>query len=179
MVLARYSLVRPHPEPYKSVEGSRLALIAAGVALLCATAVFLAMVLRGHPLSIPIPETPQNKAALLPIVPARPITAKSAPSSTAAPAKQLQQEHRLVFSLTPSRHFQHLGTVGVEVRRIDAKHGNYDVTLLVNRHRTTKRRVKLNESIALKSTKDGVISALVVNEIQQDRVSGYITEAMN
>jgi hypothetical protein len=83
----------------------------------------------------------------------------------------------LQFSLTPSRHFEHLGTVGVEVRRIDAKHGNYDVVLLVNRHRATKRHVRLNEPIALKSTKAaGVISVLVVNEIQRDRVSGYISE---
>lgn len=179
MVLARYSLVRPHPEQYRIVEGSRLALIAAAVSALCAAAVFLMMVVHGDAFGARAVEAVPKSAASLPTVPAPAIATNTAASSTAAPAKEIQSGRRLVFSLTPSRHFQHLGTVGVEVRRIDAKHGNYDVTLLVNRRRTTKRRVKLNEPIALKSTKAGVISALVVNEIQRDRVSGYISDARN
>jgi hypothetical protein len=176
MVLARYSLVRPHPEQYKSVEGSRLALIAAAVSALCAAAVFLMMVVHGDAFGARAVETAPKTASS---VPAPPVAADIVARNAAAPVKEVQSARRLVFSLTPSRHFQHLGTVGVQVRRIDARHGNYDVTLLVNRRRTTKRRVKLNEPIALKSTKAGVISALVVNEIERDRVSGYISEQNN
>ena len=180
MVLARYSLVRPHPEHYRTVDGSRLALIAAGVALLCATAVFLVMVVHGDAFAARAVETVPKSAASLPARPAPPVAARTVTASTAVPAaKQIQSGRRLVFSLTPSRHFQHLGTVGVQVRRIDARHRNYDVTLLVNRRRTTKRRVRLNEPIALKSTKAGVVSELVVNEIERDRVSGYIRDQSN
>lgn len=184
MVLARYPLIRPNPEHYRLLEGSRLALIAAAVSALCAAAVFFVLVLQeGPPFSFAgnrahiaslRQSTPASASVLQKPVPA-PVSIEQ---KTAAPAKP--DKRRLVFSLTRSRHFQHLGSVGVEVRRIDAKRGNYDVTLLVNRRRTTKRHVRLNEPIALKSTKaSGVISELVVNEIERDRVSGYISELVN
>ncbi|HZQ55651.1 MAG TPA: hypothetical protein VFB14_25860 [Bryobacteraceae bacterium] len=179
MVLARYSLVRPHPEHDKSVGGSRLALIAAAVSALCAAAVFSMMVVHGDAFGARAVETLPKSAASLPATPAPPVATNAVATSTTPAQKEIQSGRRLVFSLTPSRHFQHLGTVGVQVRRIDARHGNYDVTLLVNRRRTTKRRVRLNEPIALKSTKAGVVSELVVNEIERDRVSGYIKEQSN
>ncbi len=76
------------------------------------------------------------------------------------------------FDLTKSKQFQRFGPLTLSLRRTDAKHMNYDVSMVVDDNQLSKKRVNLywihteNESQPVQ---------VVVNKIGKNFVHGYIS----
>ncbi len=78
------------------------------------------------------------------------------------------------FQLGKSKQFQRVGSLSLSVRKVDAKHKSYDLSLLVNDQRLEKKHVNLYEPISLRASDQPV--ELVVNEIENNRIKGYVSE---
>lgn len=77
------------------------------------------------------------------------------------------------FDLSKSKDFQRSGPISVSLRKADAKHRNYDMMLLVDDNRLTKKKVDLYEPIWITGD-DGEQLQIVVNKIDKDHVHGYV-----
>jgi hypothetical protein len=79
------------------------------------------------------------------------------------------------FDLTKSKHLQRFGPLTLSLRRTDAKHMNYDLTMVVDDNRLDKKRVNLYEPIWIHSETGGQPVQIVVNKIGKNQVHGYIS----
>lgn len=79
------------------------------------------------------------------------------------------------FDLTKSKLFQRFGPLTLSLRRTDAKHMNYDVSMVVDDNRLDKKRVNLYEPIWIHSESGGQPVQIVVNKISRNEVHGYIS----
>ena len=79
------------------------------------------------------------------------------------------------FDLTKSKNFQTVGPIGVALRKTDTKHQAYDVMLLVDDFRLTKKKVNLYEPIWIHESDLPQPIQLVVNHISKNPVHGYIS----
>jgi hypothetical protein len=79
------------------------------------------------------------------------------------------------FDLTKSKQFQRFGPLTLSLRRTDAKHMNYDLTMVVDDNQLNKKRVNLYEPIWLHTESEGQPVQVVVNKISKNFVHGYIS----
>jgi hypothetical protein len=79
------------------------------------------------------------------------------------------------FDLTKSKQFQRFGPLTLSLRRSDAKHMNYDLSMVVDDNRLDKKRVNLYEPIWIHSETGGQPVQIVVNKIGRNAVHGYIS----
>lgn len=79
------------------------------------------------------------------------------------------------FDLNKSKQFQRFGPLTLSLRRTDAKHMNYDLSMVVDDNRLDKKRVNLYEPIWIHSETDGQPVQIVVNKIARNAVHGYIS----
>ena len=79
------------------------------------------------------------------------------------------------FDLTKSKKLQRFGPLTLSLRRTDAKHMNYDMTMVVDDKRLDKKRVNLFEPIWIHSESGGQPVQIVVNKIGKNEVHGYIS----
>ena len=79
------------------------------------------------------------------------------------------------FDLTKSKQFQRFGPLTLSLRRTDAKHKNYDVSMVVDDNRLDKKHVNLYEPIWIHSETGGQPVQIVVNKIGRNEVHGYIS----
>ena len=79
------------------------------------------------------------------------------------------------FDLTKSKQFQRFGPLTLSLRRSDAKHKNYDLSMVVDDSRLDKKHVNLYEPIWIHSETDGQPVQIVVNKIGRNEVHGYIS----
>lgn len=79
------------------------------------------------------------------------------------------------FDLNKSRQFQRFGPLTLSLRRTDAKHMNYDLSMVVDDNRLDKKHVNLYEPIWIHSETDGQPVQIVVNKIARNAVHGYIS----
>jgi len=77
------------------------------------------------------------------------------------------------FSLTKSKRFQMIGPVAVQLRKVDTKHGYYDLKLTVNGRQLEKKHVNLYEPIWITTNEYERPSQLVVNTMSKNQVWGY------
>jgi hypothetical protein len=92
---------------------------------------------------------------------------------------QLQKrgEHNIYeFDLTKSKQFQRVGPFSLSLRKADAKHRFYDLTLMVDDTMLDKQHVNLFEPVWINLADRPQPIQLVVNKIDKNRVSGYIRE---
>ncbi len=78
------------------------------------------------------------------------------------------------FDLTRAKHFQKEGPLMVSLRKVDAKHGRYDLAMVVNDNHLSKKNVNLYEPIWIDGT-DRQQVQLVVNSVGKDHVHGYVS----
>jgi hypothetical protein len=78
------------------------------------------------------------------------------------------------FQLTKSKQFQRVGSLSLSVRKVDSKHRSYDLSLLVNDQKLDKKHVNLYEPISVRASDQPV--ELVVNEIANNQIKGYVSE---
>lgn len=80
------------------------------------------------------------------------------------------------FTLARSRRFQRVGPISVGVWRIDARHKVYDLCVLADNHRVDRKHVALYSPIRIASNEYTRPLEFVVNSIDRDGISGYISE---
>lgn len=79
------------------------------------------------------------------------------------------------FDLNKSKQFQRFGPLTLSLRRADAKHLNYDLSMVVDDNQLSKKRVNLYEPIWIHSENGGQPVQIVVNKIARNSVHGYIS----
>src|SRR6266481_2192072 len=79
------------------------------------------------------------------------------------------------FDLAKSKQFQRVGPLTLSLRRTDAKHMNYDVSMVVDDNQLSKKRVNLFEPIWIHTENESQPVQVVVNKISKNSVHGYIS----
>ena len=79
------------------------------------------------------------------------------------------------FDLIKSKQFQRFGPLTLSLRRTDAKHMNYDLSMVVDDNQLSKKRVNLYEPIWIHSESGGQPVQIVVNKIGRNTAHGYIS----
>jgi hypothetical protein len=79
------------------------------------------------------------------------------------------------FDLTKSKQFQRFGPITLSLRRTDAKHMNYDMSMVVDDNQLSKKRVNLYEPIWIHTENESQPVQVVVNKIGKNFVHGYIS----
>jgi len=80
------------------------------------------------------------------------------------------------FDLAKSKQFQRVGPISVSLRKADTKHRNYDLSLVVDDRPVEKQHVNLLEPVWITLSDLPQPIQLVVNQIDKNRVRGYISE---
>jgi uncharacterized coiled-coil protein SlyX len=78
------------------------------------------------------------------------------------------------FQLGKSKQFQRVGSLSLSVRKVDAKHKFFDLLLLVNDQTIEKKHVNIYEPVSVRPSDQAV--ELVVNEIGNNQIRGYVSE---
>jgi len=90
---------------------------------------------------------------------------------------QKRGEHNIYeFDLTKSKQFQRVGPFSLSLRKADAKHRIYDLSLIVDDTTLNRQHVNLFEPVWINLADRQPPIQLVVNKIDKNRVSGYISE---
>jgi hypothetical protein len=79
------------------------------------------------------------------------------------------------FDLTRSKQFQRVGPITLSLRRVDAKHKNYDLQMVVDDNQLSKKRVNLYEPVWIHTENESQPVQVVVNRIEKNLVHGYIS----
>lgn len=88
--------------------------------------------------------------------------------------EQKGERNYFEFDINKSKDFQRSGPISVMLRKSDPKHQSYDLMLLVDDNRLSKKKVDLYEPIWI-SGDDGSQLQIVVNKISKDHVHGYVS----
>jgi uncharacterized coiled-coil protein SlyX len=79
------------------------------------------------------------------------------------------------FDLTKSKEFQRVGPITLSLRKADAKHKNYNLEMIVDDNRLSKKNVNLYEPIWLHTENDSQPIQVVVNRVEKNVVHGYVS----
>jgi septal ring factor EnvC (AmiA/AmiB activator) len=79
------------------------------------------------------------------------------------------------FDLSKSKQFQRFGPLTLSLRKADTKHKSYDLAMIVDDNELNKRKVNLYEPIWIHTENGAQPIQLVVNQIEKDRVHGYVS----
>jgi len=172
MATARY-----YPGPFEShasrpLDARSIVYLAVGVAVLSALSVFFLLWERDHSFlsQVSLYESQQYVRQVSTSAPAT-----TAPAAVPVKAASVQTVPAYIpFDVTRSRHFQRVGPVSIGLWRTDARHGNYDVSLVVAGQRFDKKHVGMDQALAIRIG-DSAPMELVVNRIGKNDVAGYLT----
>ena len=78
------------------------------------------------------------------------------------------------FDLVKSKQYQRIGPMSLSLRKLDAKHKNYDLAMLVDDNELNKKKVNLYEPVWIHA-EAGQPVQIVVNRIEKNSVHGYIS----
>jgi uncharacterized coiled-coil protein SlyX len=79
------------------------------------------------------------------------------------------------FDLTKGKQFDRVGPITLSLRKTDAKHKTYDLTMLVDDNELNKKKVNLYEPVWIHAETDGETVQIVVNRIDKNGVHGYVS----
>ena len=79
------------------------------------------------------------------------------------------------FDLEKSKQFQRFGPLTLSLRKADTKHKNFDLQMIVDDNKLTKKNVNLYEPILVFTENDAQAAQVVVNRIDKNRVHGYVS----
>jgi hypothetical protein len=80
------------------------------------------------------------------------------------------------FNLAKSKEFQRVGPLSLSLRKADVKHRRYDLSLVVDDKTVEKQHVNLFEPVWITLSDFPQPIQLVVNEIDKNRIRGYVSE---
>jgi uncharacterized coiled-coil protein SlyX len=79
------------------------------------------------------------------------------------------------FDLTKSKEFQRVGPLTLALRRTDTKHKNFNLDMIVDDNKLTKKNVNLYEPIWIHNENDSQPLQVVVNRVEKNLVHGYVS----
>jgi hypothetical protein len=80
------------------------------------------------------------------------------------------------FHLDKSKAFQRVGPISVSLRKVNLKHKNYNLALMVDDNQLDKKNVNMLEPVWITLSDRPQPVELVVNQVRKDQVSGYLSE---
>jgi hypothetical protein len=80
------------------------------------------------------------------------------------------------FHLNKAKRFERVGPLSLALRSANAKQKTYDVAMIVEDNALSKKHVNLYEPIWIRMSDRPQAVELVVNRIEKDRITGYVTE---
>lgn len=93
--------------------------------------------------------------------------------------ERLGQRNYYEFDLTRSKQFSREGPISLDLRHADTKHQNYDVDLMVDDFKLSKKHINLYEPITLETDASPQPVELVVNRITKNEIHGYVSAPKN
>jgi hypothetical protein len=79
------------------------------------------------------------------------------------------------FDLTKSKQFQRVGPLTLSLRKADTRHKNYNLEMVVDDNRLSKKNVNLYEPIWIHAENDSQPIQVVVNRVEKNLVHGYVS----
>jgi hypothetical protein len=80
------------------------------------------------------------------------------------------------FQIDKSKGFQRVGPLSVSLRSTNPKHKTYDLAMIVEDSQLSKKHVNLYEPVWIRLSDRAQAVELVVNRVDKDHVSGYLSE---
>jgi DNA repair exonuclease SbcCD ATPase subunit len=80
------------------------------------------------------------------------------------------------FHLDKSKTFQRVGPVSVSLRKVNLKHKNYNLALMVDDIQLDKKNVNMLEPVWISLADRPQPVELVVNQVHKDQIAGYLSE---
>ena len=80
------------------------------------------------------------------------------------------------FDLARSKEFQRVGPLSLSLRKADTKHRSYNLSLMVDDKPVEKQHVNLFEPVWVTLSDSPQPIQLVVNQIDKNRIRGYVSE---
>jgi chromosome segregation ATPase len=91
-----------------------------------------------------------------------------------AALKALGERNYFEFQLPKTKSPQRIGDVAVQLKKSDTKRNRYTIELITNDKRVEKKDRTINEPVQFYMAKARVPYEIVVNEVQRDRIIGYL-----
>ena len=79
------------------------------------------------------------------------------------------------FDLTKSKQFQRVGPLTLSLRKADTKHKNYNLEMIVDDNKLSKKNVNLYEPIWIHTENESQPVQVVVNRVEKNVVHGYVS----
>jgi hypothetical protein len=79
------------------------------------------------------------------------------------------------FDLTKSKEFQRVGPLTLSLRKADTKHKSYELQMIVDDNKLTKKNVNLYEPIWIHTENESQPVQVVVNRVEKNLVHGYVS----
>jgi hypothetical protein len=79
------------------------------------------------------------------------------------------------FDLAKSKQFQRVGPLTLALRKADTKHKSYNLEMIVDDNKLSKKNVNLYEPIWIHTENDSQPVQVVVNRVEKDTVHGYVS----
>jgi hypothetical protein len=95
-------------------------------------------------------------------------------SKELAALKSLGEREYVEFQLTKTKEPQRIGDVAVQLKKFDTKRNRYTIELVANDKRVEKRDRSVNEPVQFYMAKARTPYEIVVNEVRNDRIVGYL-----
>jgi uncharacterized coiled-coil protein SlyX len=80
------------------------------------------------------------------------------------------------FHLDKSKAFQRVGPISVSLRKVNLKHKNYNLALMVDDNQLEKKNVNMLEPVWVTLSDRPQPVELVVNQVRKDQITGYVSE---
>ncbi len=80
------------------------------------------------------------------------------------------------FTIARNKQFQRVGPMSVSLRKTNFKHKYFDLTLMVDDQQIEKKHVNLYEPVMIRLSDRPQPVELVVNEIRDNQIKGYVSE---
>jgi hypothetical protein len=90
--------------------------------------------------------------------------------------QKLGERNYYEFEIDKSKQFRKVGPLSVSLRKVNQKHKFYDLALMVDDQQLEKKHVNLYEPMMLSMSDRPQPIELVVNEIHDNLIKGYISE---
>jgi len=79
------------------------------------------------------------------------------------------------FDLAKSKEFQRVGPLTLSLRKADTKHKSYELQMIVDDNKLTKKNVNLYEPIWIHTENESQPVQVVVNRVEKNKVHGYVS----
>jgi hypothetical protein len=80
------------------------------------------------------------------------------------------------FNFEKSKTYHHSGPISISVRRVDPKHGNCDLEMLVDDREIERKHVNLYEAVSFYPQGYPLPLEVVINHIDKNSAQGYVSE---